>query len=79
MASRHLDVPRLAEAVRVITRHRNITMREAAAEMGVPPSGLTRLTQGRKPDADGLLSLLAWLRADASEYTASDGTVTGDG
>jgi transcriptional regulator with XRE-family HTH domain len=59
-----LDAPALARAVTTIARHRRISMREVAAETGLSPSTLTRLGQGQKPDADGLITLLAWLGED---------------
>lgn len=63
-----LDVAVLALAVTTVARHRKISMRDVSAETGLSPSTLTRLTQGQKPDADGLLTLLAWLNADASDF-----------
>jgi transcriptional regulator with XRE-family HTH domain len=63
-----LDVPALTAAVSAVARHRRISMRDVAAETGLSPSTLTRLAQGQKPDADGLVTLLAWLNADAAEF-----------
>jgi transcriptional regulator with XRE-family HTH domain len=65
---RVLDVAKLAEAVTAVARHRKISMRDVSAETGLSPSTLTRLVQGQKPDADGLVTLLAWLNADAAEF-----------
>lgn len=36
------------------------------------PSTMTRLTQGHRPDADALVSLLAWLNAEIRTYTRED-------
>lgn len=63
-----LDVAALAAAIETVTRHRKISMRDVAAETGLSASTLTRLTQGQKPDADGLVTLLAWLNAEASTF-----------
>ena len=63
-----LDVPALTAALTSVVRHRKITMRDVAAETGLSPSTLTRLAQGQKPDADGLVTLLAWLNADAADF-----------
>ena len=63
-----LDTTALAAAVTTVARHRGMSMRDVAAETGLSPSTLTRLTQGQKPDADGLVTLLAWLNAEASEF-----------
>jgi transcriptional regulator with XRE-family HTH domain len=68
-----LDVAKLAAAIETVTRHRKISMREVAAETGLSPSTLTRLVQGQKPDADGLVTLLAWLNAEASAFAAPRG------
>jgi transcriptional regulator with XRE-family HTH domain len=67
-SSRVLDVAALAAAVATIARHRKISMRDVAKETGLSASTLTRLVQGQKPDADGLLTLLAWLNADAAAF-----------
>lgn len=64
-----LDIDKLAVAVDTVLRYRGISARAAAAEIGVSPSTLTRLKQGQKPDADGLVSLLAWLNAEAHTFT----------
>jgi transcriptional regulator with XRE-family HTH domain len=63
-----LDVTALAAAITSVARHRKISMRDVAKETGLSPSSLTRLTQGQKPDADGLVTLLAWLNADAAAF-----------
>jgi transcriptional regulator with XRE-family HTH domain len=63
-----LDVTALAAAVETVTRHRKISLRDVAGETGLSPSTLTRISQGQKPDADGLLTLLAWLNADAAGF-----------
>jgi transcriptional regulator with XRE-family HTH domain len=64
-----LDVEALNNAVLVVGRHRKISLRTVAEETGLSPSTLTRISQGHKPDADGLVSLLAWLNADVSAFT----------
>ncbi len=64
-----LDVKALADAITLVAGHRGISMRAVAAETGLSPSSLTRLAQGQKPDADGLVTLLSWLNAKASAFT----------
>jgi transcriptional regulator with XRE-family HTH domain len=56
-----LDVRKLAAAVQLVASHRRISMREVAEETGLSSSTLTRISQGQKPDADALLTLLMWL------------------
>lgn len=67
--SRHvLDVQALADAIALVARHRDISMRTVSAETGLSPSTITRLSQGQKPDADGLVTLLVWLKTDAAAF-----------
>lgn len=69
-ASRYeLDIQRLTDALDAVMRHRGLTARKAAEEIGISASTITRMTQGQKPDADALVSLLAWLQADAVLFT----------
>jgi hypothetical protein len=44
-------------------RRERMNWRAVAAEAGVSPSTLTRIGQGRSPDAQGLVRLMAWLGA----------------
>ena len=60
-----LDSAALASAITTIARHRKISMNQVARETGLSPSTLTRLSQGHKLDADGLLTVLMWLGDDA--------------
>ena len=71
-----LDLAALAAAVTAVTRHRKISMRDVAAETGLSPSTLTRIAQGQKPDADALVTLLAWLNADAAAFAVPRVTET---
>lgn len=63
-----LDVIALAKAIALVADYRKISMKKVGAETGLSPSTLTRLAQGQKPDADGLITLLAWLNADAASF-----------
>ena len=47
---------------------RGLTWKEVAAESGVGASTLTRISQGRRPDVDGLALLLAWSGLDAADF-----------
>lgn len=64
-----LDTSQLAAAIATVARHREISMRDVARETGLSPSTLTRLSKGQQPDADALVSLLFWLKADAAQFT----------
>lgn len=61
-----LDTSALYTSLDVVRRAKGISWRDIATETGLSASTLTRLGQGTHPDADGLVSLLAWLgHADA--------------
>jgi transcriptional regulator with XRE-family HTH domain len=68
LSSHVLDVQALAAAVETVARHGKISLRQVAVETGLSASTITRLTQGQKPDADGLVTLLGWLNAEASAF-----------
>ena len=42
--------------------------KDVAEQSSVSPSTLTRMSQGRRPDVDGLALLLAWSGLDASRF-----------
>lgn len=56
-----LDVDALYVALDRQRRRSRLTWRDIAADADVSPSTLTRIGQGRRPDVDGLVRLLAWL------------------
>lgn len=56
-----LDPDALYVALDRQRRKRRMQWRTVAAEASVSPSTLTRIGQGHRPDADGLLRLLLWL------------------
>lgn len=47
---------------------KRLTWKDVAAEAGVSASTLTRMSQGRRPDIDGLACLLAWSGLDANDF-----------
>lgn len=55
------DVEALYLALDKARRGAGIRWRDIAREAGVSPSTLTRIGQGKRPDADGLVRLLLWL------------------
>lgn len=46
-----------------------LTARQLAEQVGVSPSTLTRIKQGQRPDADGLVTLLVWLGRGIEDFT----------
>ncbi len=44
---------------------RGLTMREAAAQIGIAAAAVCRIEQGKLPDARTLIRLCRWLKIDA--------------
>jgi transcriptional regulator with XRE-family HTH domain len=60
--NRHVvDWPKLCEALEMACEIRGMSLRDVATEIGISPSGLTRIRQGTHLSADGLAALVAWL------------------
>lgn len=60
--SRHaVDWPRLLAALDATCTLRHLSYRAVAEQIGISPSGLTRLRQGKRLEADALAALTAWL------------------
>ena len=47
---------------------RQCTWKRVAEESGVSASTLTRMSQGKRPDADGLAALVAWSGLDLDRF-----------
>ena len=47
---------------------KGLNWKEVADQSGVSASTLTRMSQGRRPDVDGLALLLAWSGLNASDF-----------
>lgn len=58
--SHRVDWHKIADAVEMACDIRDVSLRDVAEEIGISPSGLTRLRQGKHLSADGLASLVAW-------------------
>lgn len=54
---------------------RRLTWKDVAKEAGVSASTLTRMSQGRRPDVDGLAALLAWSGLNAAAFIRSSRSV----
>jgi transcriptional regulator with XRE-family HTH domain len=50
---------------------RRLTWKDVAAQAGISASTLTRMSQGRRPDIDGLATLLAWSGLEAKAFIRS--------
>jgi hypothetical protein len=72
MPSPRLDVEALYVALDAQRRRARLRWRDIAVEAGVSPSTLTRIGQGFRPDADGLVRLLVWLgQTDVRAFLAA--------
>jgi transcriptional regulator with XRE-family HTH domain len=47
---------------------RGLNWKQVASETGVSPSTLTRMAQGRRPDAASLAALSAWAELNPSDF-----------
>jgi hypothetical protein len=56
-----VDWPALCAALDMACGIRDVTHTQAAHELGMAPSSLTRMRQGHALSADSLASLLCWL------------------
>ncbi len=53
---------------------RRMTWKQVAAESGVHASTLTRMGQGKSPDANGLAALMSWAGLQADSFMRETGT-----
>jgi hypothetical protein len=63
-----VDVELLYLAVEAVQRYRRMTARGVAAEVGVPPSTLTRMKEGSGVDMNAFVSFVSWLGADPMRF-----------
>jgi transcriptional regulator with XRE-family HTH domain len=56
------------KALEGAVRARSVTWKQVASETGVGPSTLTRMSQGRRPDAGSLAALSAWAGLNPSDF-----------
>ena len=68
MARRGFDVAAFHAALDAQRGAQGLTWKEVAEQAGVSASTLTRMSQGKRPDVDGLALLLAWSGLDASAF-----------
>lgn len=73
MTKAKLNVKALYAALDAERLERRLTWKQVAGEAGVHASTLTRMAQEKRPDADGLAALLAWLNLDIKHFTTTTG------
>ena len=62
------DVTRFYAALEATTRSRSLNWRQAAEAAGIHPSTLSRMAQGRRPDATSLALLAAWSGLNPADF-----------
>lgn len=73
MAKTQIDTDRLYAVLESRTIDENISWRQAALQIGVSPSLLSRLKYGQRPDLDGYASIVRWLRMSADDFIEVQG------
>ncbi|SCC55976.1 MULTISPECIES: helix-turn-helix domain-containing protein [unclassified Gordonia (in: high G+C Gram-positive bacteria)] len=69
---RTIDTDALYAALDAVRRERGVSMRQLAKDIGVSPSLLSRLANGYKPDAEGLMTLTAYLKIPAERFVVGE-------
>jgi transcriptional regulator with XRE-family HTH domain len=64
MSAYELDVPELYRRLDVHRREQGLAWRDVALATDLSPSTFSRIADGRRPDADALMTLLVWLDLD---------------
>lgn len=64
MSAYLLDVPELHRRLDARRRERGLTWRAVGRETGISQAFFSRIADGKRPDADALVTLLVWLDMD---------------
>ena len=54
----------LAQALTAYQQKHDVEGKKLAREIGIHESSLTRIKQGKMPDADGLVKIIVWLNRE---------------
>ncbi len=68
MAKAGFDLGKFQAALNAHRAAKRLTWKDVAQQSGVSASTLTRMSQGKRPDVDGLALLLAWSGLDALQF-----------
>lgn len=72
MSRTKINVAALYGALNATREARDLSWRQAAKEIGVSPSLLSRMANGYRPDADGFATLVRWLGMTAETFMLSE-------
>jgi transcriptional regulator with XRE-family HTH domain len=73
VAKTQIDTGRLFAVLEARTTDEHLSWRQAANQIGVSPSLLSRLRYGQRPDLDGYASIVRWLRMSADDFIEVEG------
>ncbi len=73
MPEAHLDVEALYAALDVQRRSEDLSWRQLAKKVGISPSTLTRMAQGKRPDVDSFAALVRWVGVPADQFLRPEG------
>lgn len=73
MAQTRVDIAMLYAVLDVTLTQRGVSWRQAARQMGLSPSTLSRLGRGHSPNIDAFVTMLQWLNLPASAFTVDAG------
>jgi transcriptional regulator with XRE-family HTH domain len=71
MPQTRIDVPALYAALDGARRSKGLSWRQLAGIVGCSPSTMTRLANGKRPDADAFMALTQWLKIPAEKFWIS--------
>ena len=74
MTKTTIDVDSLFAVLEAKTNSDGLSMRQAAALIGVSPSLLSRLRNGQRPDLDAFANIVRWLGVSADTFLISGDT-----
>lgn len=68
MTEARMDVEALMAALDAQRKAKGLSWRKIALELGIQPSTLTRMGQGKKPDVNTFTKLVGWLGLPAEDF-----------
>lgn len=75
-AAMKFDFQKFYEAVNAKRLERAASWRQVAREIGIGKSTLARMSQNKRPDADGLAALSYWAQLNPADFVYVESTVS---
>ena len=72
LRSMKFDFQRFYQAVNAKREERAASWRQVAREIGIGKSTLARMSQNKRPDADGLAALSFWAQINPADFVFMD-------